>query len=352
YVDGLFTGKFARWFAASTNASISGDFPVGKGSICKNARVEFTTAPTKGGTLTAEFIATAPGTGGMPLTDGAVTLNNDANDGFWRIDNDTITGGNYTISITDSGIVNAQTLATLRLIKRPSNTTNWTLDGVAGTNTGTLLKPTVVRTGVAGFSEFAIAGGSDNLLPSTSMTLRGDKAGNSNQFNWAVLNEISVKGYELQRSADSRNFEAVIFVNAKGSGTNAGTVIYNYADNSSIYNDGYYRLKQVSKDGNIAYSNVVLIKGLKVNNVTLGNVFPNPTRDVINMIVASPKSGSVVVTITDMSGKLINRQTKSVATGDNTLSMNVNTLAAGNYLLSVIDLAGKKSNVVSFVKTN
>lgn len=352
YTDGLITGKLTRWFSAATNATTSGDFPVGKGSICRNARIEFTTAPTKGGTLTAEYIATAPTTAGMPLTDGSVTLNNIANDGFWRVDNDTITGGNYTVSITDSGIVNAQTLATLRIVKRPSNTTNWTLDGVAGTNTGTLSKPIVVRTGLAGFSEFAIAGGADNLLPSTSMTLRGEKVRNTNLFNWAVVNEISVKGYELQRSADGRNFERVSFVNAKGNGTNPGTVNYDYTDNSSIYNDGYYRLKQISSNGSIAYSNVVIIKGLKVTNITIGNAFPNPTTDVINMLVASPKSGNVLVTITDMNGKLVTRQNKTLTVGDNTVSMNVHSLAAGNYMLTVTDLNGNKSNVVSFVKTN
>lgn len=352
YTDGLITGKLSRWFAATTNAATSGDFPVGKGSICRNARVEFTTAPTKGGTLTAEYIATAPTTAGLPLTDGSVTLTNIANDGFWRIDNDTITSGNYTVSITDSGISNAQTLSTLRIVKRPSNTTSWTLDGVAGTNTGTLTKPVVVRTGLAGFSEFAIAGGSDNLLPSTSMILRGEKVANTNQFNWVVLNEIAVKGYELQRSVDGRNFERVSFVNAKGNGTNSGTTNYNYSDNSSIYNDGYYRLKQISENGSISFSNVVIIKGLKVSNITLGSAFPNPTTDVINMLVATPKSGNVLVVITDMNGKLVTRQNKVLTVGDNTVSMNVHSLAAGNYMLTVTDLNGNKSNVIGFVKAN
>lgn len=351
YTDGFFTGKFTRWFANATNTAATGDLPVGKGTTAKNARVEFTTAPTKGGTLTAEYIAAAPGLGGMPLTDGAVTLKN-VSAGFWRIDNDTITGGNYTVSITDANISNAQTLSSLRVVKRPSNATNWTLDGTAGTNTGTVTSPVVVRTGLAGFSEFTVAGGDDNLLPSTSMKLSGEKAGNVNQFNWVVVNEISVKGYELQRSSDSRTFEAITFINAKGTGTNPGTLTYKFTDNNTIYSDGYYRLKQISKDGNIAYSNVVLIKGLKVSNITIGNVFPNPTKDVINMVVAAPKSGNITVTITDLSGKLMNRQNKAVSIGDNTLSLSVNTLAAGSYLLSISDLSGNKSNIVGFVKTN
>jgi GEVED domain/Secretion system C-terminal sorting domain len=349
YVAGVITGKFARWFAPAVNSLTTGDFPVGKGTFARNTRVEFTTAPTKGGILTAEYIATAPGKGGFPLNDG-ITLNTIANDGFWRIDTDSITGGNYTVSITDSGIVNAQTVATLRMVKRPSNTTNWTIDGLSGTNFGSLTKPTVVRTGCTGFSEFAIAGSTDNLLPSRSITFKGEKAGNVNRFNWVVVNEIDVKGYDLQKSTNGVVFETINFIASKAIGTANNTVTYNYTDATSIYNDGYYRLKQVSKDGTIAYSNIVLIKGLKVGAITVGSFYPNPVKDIANVIVASPKAGTVTINITDMAGRHIMKVNKAVVVGDNTLQLNVNSLTVGSYLLSIIDATGNKSNVVEFIK--
>ena len=349
YTSGVFTGKLRRWFAAATNATITGDFPVGKTSFARNARIEFTTAPTKGGSLTTEFIATAPGLGGFPINDG-ISLVNIANDGYWRVDNDSITGGNYSISLTDSGITNVQTLATLRAVKRASGATNWSVDGAAGVNTGTITKPVVVRTGLSGFSEFAIAGASDNTLPYTSLEFVGTRIGNMNQLKWTVINEISVKGYELQRSTNAINFSTIATVLSKSNDVISPKLDYSYTDNNSIANNGYYRLKQTAKDGSINYSNIVLIKGLKISGLIVGNIYPNPAKSMLNVIVASESNRDITVMITSISGKQVIKTNSVVNQGDNRLQVNLGKLAAGNYTIIIADANGNKSNVVSFVK--
>lgn len=349
YTSGVITGKFSRWFTTATNATTTGDFPVGKGSIARNARVEFTTAPTKGGMLTAEFIAAAAGKGGLPLTDGALTLKYISDDGYWRIDTDSITGGTYTITVQDSGITNVGNVSTLRLVKRPTNGTNWTVVGTAGTNSGSVTKPTVVRTAVSGFSEFAIAGDAPNTLPYTSLKLTGEKVGTTNKLTWAVINEIDVRGYELQRSINAISYSTVTFVSAKLNGTNASGE-YSSMDNNSITSDGYYRLKQVAKDGSVSYSNTVLIKGSKVYTITVGNVYPNPVRSNLNLVVAAANASTASIIVTDMNGKQVLKSTTALSKGDNNLQLSVQKLSAGSYTITMVDTTGNKSNVVNFVK--
>ena len=350
YTSGVFTGKFSRWFGAATNTGATGDFPVGKNNYARNARVEFTTAPTAGGTLTAELIASAPGYGGFPVTDGATQVINLANDAFWRIDASGITGGNYTLSLTDSGIVNVLDVSLLVTLKRPSNTSVWTVDGTQGTNTGTLIKPTVVRTGLSGFSEFAIASGIGNPLPVSAVKLAGEKVGNNNQLKWTAINESEIKGYDLERSADGSNFSAIAFVLSKENGTVSPRLDYSFTDNNSITTDGYYRLKQIAKDGNTLYSNIVLIKGSKVTGIVVGNIYPNPVKNLLNVTIAASANKQVVVVITDMNGKQVLNSNYSLTKGDNSLKVNLSNVAVGTYAVSVIDANGAKSNVVTFVK--
>jgi hypothetical protein len=350
YTSGLITGKFRRWFTTATNVTTTGDFPVGKGTFARPARVEFTTAPTKGGLITAEYIATAPGLGGLPLTDGAATLVNIANDGYWRLETDSITGGAYNVSITDSGISNVQTVATLRSVKRAVGATNWGVEGTAGTNTGTITKPVVVRTGLSLLGEYAIAGAVDNILPLSNVKFTGEKSGNANNLKWIVVNELEVKGYELQRSSNGNTFEAVGFVNSKATGSQVANLNYSFVDNNSISNDAYYRLKQVAKDGSFDYSNVVLIKGLKVNGLVVGNVYPNPVKELLNVTIASSNSKSVKVSITDILGKTVLNTAATLVQGDNNIQIKLGKLSVGSYTITLMDTNGKKSNNVTFIK--
>jgi hypothetical protein len=123
------------------------------------SRIDFTSAPGTGGTLTASFTASAPGESGLPLSDD-ITLDRVAGEGYWTVTAaDGLAGGTYTGSFDATGFANIQDGAGLRVVKRANSGFNWALDGAAGVNTGSV----VVRTGLSGFSDFAIAG--NNQVP-------------------------------------------------------------------------------------------------------------------------------------------------------------------------------------------
>lgn len=349
YTAGFFKGKFGRWFSNATNTTTTGDFPVGKDTV-QMARVEFTTAPTKGGVLTAEFVNTSPGFAGLPLTDGSATLNKVATDGFWRVENDTIAGGTYRLSLTARKFVGINVLATLTTVKRPNNGTTWTLDGSAGTNTGTIAIPVVVRNGMIGFSEFAIAAGADNVLPYTKLSFVGIKTANGNKLNWTVTNEFNSKGYQLERSIDGINFTEISYLASKNLFATPSNTEYTFTDFAPFKGNTYYRLKQMDNDGRFSYSNVVLMRGLKVTALSIAGVYPNPTSSIINLIVASPTDKQIALRVVDVNGKIVIQQNRAVTNGDNIVQLNIQSLASGTYSILATCKDGCETKAHVFVK--
>ncbi|MFY8090914.1 MAG: beta strand repeat-containing protein, partial [Chitinophagaceae bacterium] len=349
YTNGFIRGKFGRWFGAATNSGTTGDFPVGKDTI-QMARVEFTGAPNKGGVLTAEFINTNPGFTGLPLNDAGQNLDKVATEGYWRIDNDTITGGVYTLSLTGRKFANVQTLATLRSVKRPTNGTTWSLNGTAGTNSGTLAIPVVVRTGMSGFSEFAIAGGTDNVLPYTKLSFTGVKTANGNKLNWIVTNEFNSKGYQLERSIDGVNFAEINYVSSKNVLSTPSNTEYSFTDFAPFKGNTYYRLKQLDNDGKFSYSNIVLMRGLKTTTLSINGVYPNPTSNVLNLVIASPSDKLLSIRVMDINGKVVVQNSRNVVSGDNVLQLNIKALAKGTYSIQAICNEGCETKSQIFVK--
>ncbi|MCX7718704.1 MAG: hypothetical protein N2111_09945 [Candidatus Sumerlaeaceae bacterium] len=149
---GRVIGTLRRWVAAATGAV---DFPIGTASQATGASVNFTVAPTSGGTLTARFVSGSPGTSGLPLVDtDATSLNNIGSAGVWEIVAGAgLAGGTYDLSLTANGFTAYPDASKMRIVKRTNNTSAWTLDGLAGSNAF----PVIVRTGLVGFSEFGIA---------------------------------------------------------------------------------------------------------------------------------------------------------------------------------------------------
>jgi hypothetical protein len=92
---------------------------------------------------------------GLPLVDtDATSLNNIGSAGVWEIVAGAgLAGGTYDLSVTANGFTAYPDPTKMRIVKRPDNVSAWTLDGLAGSNAF----PVIVRTGLAGFSEFGIA---------------------------------------------------------------------------------------------------------------------------------------------------------------------------------------------------
>ena len=79
---------------------------------------------------------------------------------------------------------------------------------------------------------------------------------------WEVENEVGVKGYEVQRGLNNKDFSRLDFVKAKA--TSEPIKKYVYVD-KTVFKPGsgsrtfYYRLKIVNQDGSYSYSKVMSV---------------------------------------------------------------------------------------------
>ncbi|RZL02303.1 MAG: hypothetical protein EOO89_29760, partial [Pedobacter sp.] len=107
---------------------------------------------------------------------------------------------------------------------------------------------------------------------------------NSVQVKWTMAAEFVAGKVEVERSSDGTNFTRVTEVNVSNSNQ-----VNNYNDISPVEGVNYYRLKQSSEDGSLAYSEIKNITYTKPQS-TLPKIsfrlYPNPADNIINIEIS------------------------------------------------------------------
>ncbi|MEP6844505.1 MAG: C25 family cysteine peptidase, partial [Panacibacter sp.] len=163
------------------------------------------------------------------------------------------------------------------------------------------------------------------ILASHSLDLSVKPVNKTVELKWTVTNELNVSVYDVQFSKDGRSFTTIGKVAPSGSA--AAIKQYGFIHSNPINGANYYRIKMTDKDGSVKYSPV------RQAEINVGNilVYPNPFKNFLNIILKDG-AATVKLRITDVSGKLLLQQTFSGAT-----TLNINNMAAGMYILQVID---------------
>jgi len=341
---GTIIGSFTRWFANTTNSGNSSAlFPIGSVSIYRPLLIEYSSAPSVGGTLSAQFISSTPGNAGLPLydfsTNPLVTVTKMGINGYWKVDaGNGISGGAYTCTATGTGFFGINAVSDLRMLRRTNNASAWTLPGASVLGTGTVASPVVSRTGITiNGGEFGI--GSDSLInPLPVKLINFDAKRNSSddiELAWQTAFELNNSHFELERTFTNpeTNYDWETIARIKGKGNSNNLSSYKYIDNgvqSSNARELFYRLKQVDFDGNSEYSKTVSVGLIKSENEI--SVYPNPFSNQITINKKFETNESVKVELFDLLGrKLLN---KNIGQYDNKLNLNEIT-QEGMYILKV-----------------
>ena len=91
-------------------------------------------------------------------------------------------------------------------------------------------------------------------------------------ISWKSETETAIAHYEIQRSFDGSNYTSI--------GTsmpmlnNGGTAIYMFKDEQASENINFYRIKALSQNGIVQYSNIVKVAAIEQNSSI--TVVPNP----------------------------------------------------------------------------
>jgi hypothetical protein len=151
------------------------------------------------------------------------------------------------------------------------------------------------------------------------------KEGNVNVV-WESNSESHFSHYEIEHSNDGVVFTKIGSLAARGQVVNN----YDFTHKSPVYNKNYYRLKMVDTDGQIKYSDVVVVViGAGVKTI----IAPNPAMDKVQITVATGLAGNIMVKLYNLQGQAIN--VPGIKTGSNTMELDVRNIPAGNYWLEM-----------------
>jgi hypothetical protein len=112
-------------------------------------------------------------------------------------------------------------------------------------------------------------------------------------------------------------------------------------NSSHIFWQGFQQYWKISTSTSIA--------GLTINNLNC-NVYPNPTRDIINILLQTDQAESMVISIVDLNGKVFNQQ--KIVDKITEKQIDVANYPSGIYLLVITTVSGKHLETFKIQKIN
>lgn len=322
------------------------NFPVGHATKgYQLANINFTAA-TSIGNLLARFDPW----GITPVTQGGsectTTYNLPGEDnGWWTITaNANASTGLYTATLHPNGATNTAPASGWTIMKTPLiETGTWSLVGTCGaTSTAT----NVLRTGMSGFSLFAVAQAT-SPLPIELLSFTGKSDGTKNKLMWTTASETNNDYFTLERSENGLTFEP--FTQVDGAGNSSVHIDYSAYDPSPYNGITYYRLKQTDYNGRFMYSPVIEVEN-KMDQIAVSNVHPNPTNDDLNFDFYTPVKGAVHIEVLDYTGRAVLNKTMEVDEGKISLVTQMSALSKGIYSLKVEFSEGNFRSITKVVK--
>ncbi|MDD2984581.1 MAG: GEVED domain-containing protein [Crocinitomicaceae bacterium] len=348
HTSGFVVGKMKRWFAGTNSGDASGLFPMGfndGGLKNRNAKIEYTTAPTAGH-LTVEYQGSTMGLTGIPITTansgGAgfdVTTTEDQ--GYWKIDNQNLTDGVYTITCTGDGYQNITNLSKLTLLKRVG-TGSWLCPGTHIAPSGSLTAPVVARSGLVGWSNFGFGGGIGNPLPVelTAFYVSCVEDKNETNVHWTTASEQNSALFVVEKSRDLVNWTLVSKVDAAGSSSQE--IKYSSTDLNGSNGLFYYRLNQFDYNGVVKTYGPISVSC--DNNFNALQVYPNPSNGSFTVEVEWTKEKTQAqIQLIDVTGKIVKVIDVTINPGTTQVEWNEEMLQAGIYTIRLKKIQGLKS---------
>lgn len=169
------------------------------------------------------------------------------------------------------------------------------------------------------------------ILPVTGLDLNVTLSGNTATINWTTLTEINTRNFEVERSADGRNFSYISTVGAAG--TSNGERKYGVRDVLPAAGTYYYRIKSIDRDGRSSYSEVQRIAYRNAGDEIV--IAPNPFKSGINI---SNLHQVKRLDIVDLSGRTI---MSKMLNNQQSIRLEAPRLPAGLYHLKVTKTNGE-----------
>ena len=176
-------------------------------------------------------------------------------------------------------------------------------------------------------------------LPVTFVDVKASKQKEQINVNWKVENEINIREYAVEKSANGVNFIKV------GTVTASGLSEYAFVDASPFAGNNFYRIRSVGILGEISYSKIVKVS---FEAEPMISIFPNPIKSDRKSTISFKNvvAGSYTLKLTNNLGQVLMRKVIQhdgvTIQYDFTLSK---TISNGNYTLEIIGQDNKKTSL-------
>jgi hypothetical protein len=341
YTSGfIFDGTFTRWVSATAAAmggiasNELGHFPMGTSAgDYRPLWITYTANLATGGTVSVTHTPTYP-TGSIAAAQvdgswaGGTTLQGVSNS-LWNI---TTANGFAFSGLTGIMRYGGEGFGSFTLTDLDASLTA-SVTGTYSASTSVNVSLEVNRTGLA--TTDLVAGndwriGTNNIsgspLPIELISFNAISNNNLVDLNWITASETNNDYFSIEKSHDGLSFENI--GNVAGAGNSNTTLHYSYIDNDPFNNISYYRLKQTDFNGKFTYSGIVSVSGSKEDNLSMK--VSQSTNNGINLFVTSASSSTVVLSIFDLSGRIIFN--KSINIIDNQLILSPDMFSSGIYI--------------------
>lgn len=235
---------------------------------------------------------------------------------------------NYFMNVATTGTTDVPDLT--------SNTTYPYNTEVFGLYTkGISVDTTGVMNGITAFTRFSVVNAESVILPASITNVKAYQKGNGIQVDWTALNEINMKQYEVQRSADGIVFNTVATVVAVNNGASLNN--YSATDAQPLSGNNFYRIKAVDKNGAVKYT--AIVKVAITNGVPSITIQPNPVVNrSINLALNNIAAGKYNFAVYNMLGQKIISQSLTHAGGSASQLVTLPASAkAGTYVVKLFN---------------
>jgi hypothetical protein len=199
-------------------------------------------------------------------------------------------------------------------------------DSKTATTTISGASPTILASAGTNYVFRGVAFTPNSILPVELTTFNAKSKNQAIHLLWQTASEKNNAYFNIQRSRDGQNFEAIGQV--KGAGNSQTTQTYQFIDAAPLTGLNYYRLEQVDFDGTTSKTAVKSILWRKNSTWTLVNSL---VKDEIALINTEMTEGGVLANFVDITGKVVLQKTLNAAYQN----ISVSELNAGLYFIQI-----------------
>lgn len=157
-------------------------------------------------------------------------------------------------------------------------------------------------------------------------------------LDWVTASEVSNAKFQVQRSQNGRDW--VVIRELAGAGNSSTELSYSTIDDRPYQGVNYYRLKQIDHNGDYGLSKVIAVD-MKEDGMLGMEVFPNPIRDHMTVLLNASYSKNAEVQVLDAQGAILHRENLRLEDGSGSSMIHIDSrFSRGVYLVRVLSDKG------------